>query len=419
MHIKEEDKKLKLTKSYHELKQIIFMNHFDHFFQESLLKRKQQGILRNLTPIDTISAVRMKYQDQEYLNFSSNDYLGLSFNLQLKQQSQEYIEQYGVGCSASRLITGHTSYHTKIETDLAKFLGTESALVFASGWQANVAVISCLLENLPKPVWVITDKLNHASLHYGCKAGQTKQIRFRHNDMHHLQERLDTLKNEPGSKLIITETIFSMDGDQADLPNLRKLADEYKAFLFLDDAHATGVLGKQGQGLAPRYADLTMGTFSKAWGSFGAYIAGSKALCDWLTNYCSGFIHTTALPPAVSGSIAAALKLIPTLETERSYLKKQCFNVKQQLTSWGIDVGETVSQIIPIIVGSAENALQITQALREEKLWVMPIRPPTVPANSSRLRLTLSAAHQPNDIEYLLDRLHMLIKQRPSLWKSV
>lgn len=395
------------------------MNHFDHFFQESLLKRKQQGILRNLTSINTISAVRMKYQDQEYLNFSSNDYLGLSFNPQLKQKSQEYIEQYGVGCSASRLITGHTSYHTKIETDLAKFLGTESSLLFASGWQANVAVISCLLENLPKPVWVITDKLNHASLHYGCKAGQTKQIRFRHNDMQHLQERLDTIKNEPGSKLIITETIFSMDGDQADLKALRQLSDEYKAFLFLDDAHATGVLGEQGQGLAPNYADLTMGTFSKAWGSFGAYIAGSKVLCDWLVNYCSGFIHTTALPPAVSGSIAAALKLIPTLETERSYLKEQCLYVKQQLISWGIDVGETVSQIIPIIVGSAENALQITQALRDKKLWVMPIRPPTVPANSSRLRLTLSAAHQPNDIEYLLDRLHMLIKQRPSLWKSL
>ncbi|CAI3922815.1 7-keto-8-aminopelargonate synthetase or related enzyme (BioF) (PDB:1BS0) [Commensalibacter communis] len=395
------------------------MNYFDNFFQESLVKRKQHGILRNLTPIDAISSVRLNYQNQEYLNFSSNDYLGLSFNPYLEQKSQEWIEQYGVGCSASRLVTGHTSYHETIEADLAKFLGTEAALIFASGWQANVAVISCLLENLPKPVWVVTDKLNHASLHYGCKAGQTKQIRFRHNDMRHLQERLDSIQNENGSKLIITETIFSMDGDQADLQGLRELADEYQAFLFLDDAHATGVLGTHGQGLASSYADLTMGTFSKAWGSFGAYIAGSKALCDWLINYCSGFIHTTSLPPAVSGSIAAALELIPTLDAERTYLQTQCLLVKQQLTEWGVDVGDTVSQIIPLIVGSAENALEITQSLREEKIWVTPIRPPTVPVNSSRLRLTLSAAHQPKDIQYLLEKIHMLIVQKSSLWKRI
>ncbi|CAI3939371.1 7-keto-8-aminopelargonate synthetase or related enzyme (BioF) (PDB:1BS0) [Commensalibacter communis] len=395
------------------------MNYFDNFFQESLLKRKQQGILRNLMPIDTISSVRLNYQNQEYLNFSSNDYLGLSINPYLEQKSQEWIEQYGVGCSASRLVTGHTSYHEIIEADLAKFLGTEAALIFASGWQANVAVISCLLENLPKPVWVITDKLNHASLHYGCKAGQTKQIRFRHNDMRHLQERLDSIQNENGSKLIITETIFSMDGDLADLQSLRRLADEYQAFLFLDDAHATGVLGTHGQGLASSYADLTMGTFSKAWGSFGAYIAGSKALCDWLINYCSGFIHTTALPPAVSGSISAALELIPTLDAERTYLQTQCLLVKQQLTEWGVDVGDTVSQIIPLIVGSAENALEITQSLREEKIWVTPIRPPTVPVNSSRLRLTLSAAHQAKDIQYLLEKIHMLIVQKPSSWKRI
>ncbi|MDI2111873.1 aminotransferase class I/II-fold pyridoxal phosphate-dependent enzyme [Commensalibacter nepenthis] len=394
------------------------MNYFDQFFQESLLKRKQQGILRNLIPVDAISAVRIKYQNQEYLNFSSNDYLGLSFDSKIKEKSQKWVEQYGTGCPASRLVTGHNSYHEKIESDLAKFLGTEAALIFASGWQANVAVISCLLENLPKPVWVLTDKLNHASLHYGCKAGQTKQIRFRHNNIQHLQERLDTIRNEQGCKLIITETIFSMDGDQADLQRLRKLADEYQAFLFLDDAHATGILGRQGQGLASPYADLTMGTFSKAWGSFGAYIAGSKVLCDWLVNYCSGFIHTTALPPPVSGSIAAALELIPTLDTERDYLKKQCHYVKQQFTEWGIDVGDTVSQIIPLIVGSAENALQITQLLRKEGIWVTPIRPPTVPVHSSRLRLTFSAAHQPKDIEYLLEKIHRVIHQNPSLWKK-
>lgn len=394
------------------------MNQFDDFFQDALLKREQQGIRRKLIPIDVTSSVQIQAQGQNYLNFSSNDYLGLSFDLRLQQKSQEWITKYGTGSAASRLITGHTSCHEAIETQLAEFLGTEAALVFASGWQANVAVIACLLENLPKPVYVITDKLNHASLHYGCKAGQVKQIRFHHNDMDHLQQRLESINDKVGSRLIITETIFSMDGDQADLPTLRQLADEYHAFLFLDDAHATGVTGAKGQGLAPTYADLTMGTFSKAWGSFGAYIAGSKALCDWLINYCSGFIHTTALSPAVNGSIAAALELMPSLDKERAYLKQQCHYVKKQLTSWEIDTGETVSQIIPIIVGSAESALELTQHLKQEKLWVMPIRPPTVPAHSSRLRLTLSAAHQPKDIEFLLDKIHMLIQQKPFLWKN-
>ncbi|WP_051461835.1 aminotransferase class I/II-fold pyridoxal phosphate-dependent enzyme [Commensalibacter papalotli (ex Servin-Garciduenas et al. 2014)] len=394
------------------------MNQFDNFFQEALSKREEEGFRRKLTPIDVASSVQIQVQGQKYLNFSSNDYLGLSFHPELLQKSQECVAKYGTGSAASRLITGHTSCHQAIETQLAQFLGTEAALVFASGWQANVAVIACLIENLPKPVYVITDKLNHASLHYGCKAGQGKQIRFRHNDMNHLQQRLDSLKDLDGSKLIITETIFSMDGDQADLKSLRRLADEHYAFLFLDDAHATGVLGAQGQGLAPTYADLTMGTFSKAWGSFGAYIAGSKALCDWLVNFCSGFIHTTSLPPAVNGSIAASLELMPLLDKERAYLKQRWQYVKQQLSLWGINTGDTVSQIIPLIVGSAENALEITKLLKQEKLWVMPIRPPTVPAHSSRLRLTLSAAHQSKDIEYLLDKINILIKQKPSLWKS-
>ncbi|MDI2090230.1 aminotransferase class I/II-fold pyridoxal phosphate-dependent enzyme [Commensalibacter oyaizuii] len=394
------------------------MSKFDHFFQESLQYRQERGIKRQLKPINYTDSLHINHKNTAYINFSSNDYLGFSFNNHLKQLSQLYIRNYGVGSAASRLITGHTEHQDDLERNLARFLGTEAAIIFASGWQANVAVIACLLENLPKPVWVITDKLNHASLHYGCKAGQTKQIRFHHNDMQHLKERLEFIADEKGTKLIITETIFSMDGDQADLQTLRQLADHYDAFLYLDDAHASGVFGHQGQGLAPRIADLTMGTFSKAWGSFGAYIAGSKALCDWLINYCSGFIHTTALPPSIIGSIHAALELIPNMSDEREYLYRQCHRIKNKLSSWGIETGTSTSQIIPLIIGSANYSVQLAQKLQNKGLWIMPIRPPTVPQNSSRLRLTISAGHTVDEIDFLLETIYQSLHFNPELWQA-
>lgn len=389
---------------------MVLMNRFDHFFYQALQKKDKQGLKRNLIFVETIDSTHLNYHGKNYINFSSNDYLGLSQDARLICQGRIWQEKYGAGSGASRLITGNTAYYQDVEVKLAQFLGTEAALIFPSGWQTNVGVIACLLENLPKPLWVLTDKLNHASLHYGCKAGQSKQIRFRHNDMNHLKERLEAIVHEQGTRIILTETLFSMDGDMVDISTLRAIADDYHAFLFLDDAHATGIYGDKGQGLAPVVADLTMGTFSKSWGSFGAYIAGSKLLCEWLLNYCSAFIHTTALPPSVIGSIAAALEIMPLLSAKRNYLNQQAMRVKRQLQLWGWKCGPSVSQIIPIMIGSVEQVLFLTERLKKKNIWVMPIRPPTVPPQSSRLRLTLSAAHTEEEIDCLLEAFHQLSK---------
>ncbi len=386
------------------------MNQFDEFFYNSLKKRAKKGIERNLKSIYLNNLFQIQYKNKKYINFASNDYLGLSQDLRIKSKSQEWVKRFGAGSGASRLITGNAAYYKDLEKELADFLGTEAALIFPSGWQTNVGVVASLIENFPKPVWVFTDKLNHASLHYGCKAGQVKQIRFYHNDLIHLQERLDRFANEKGTKIILTETLFSMDGDMIDLEHLRKIANYHKAFLFLDDAHATGVYGNKGQGLAPAYADLTMGTFSKAWGSFGAYVAGSRLLCQWLINFCSAFIHTTALPPTVIGSIKAALDIMPDLNNLRVKLQNNILKVRNQLTLLGFNCGNTNSQIIPIIIGSAENAYLCSKILRDHNIWIMPICPPTVIPKSSRLRLTLSAAHDDDEIGLLLNSFNSLKK---------
>lgn len=386
----------------------MIMKTFDSFFQKALKDRISKNIYRDLQPVVPGSGMIMECNGKHFINFSSNDYLGLSQNPLLKIQSQQWIEQYGNSSTASRLITGNYSFYPEIEKSLADFLGTEAALIFDSGWQANVAILACLIEQLPKPVLVFTDRLNHASLHYGCKAGQVRQIRYRHCDMNHLSECLKRYAEVQGSRMIVTETIFSMDGDRSDLEVLRELANQWQCFLYLDDAHASGVFGRYGKGLAPAYADLTLGTFSKGWGSFGAYVAGSRALCQWLINYCSGFIHTTALPPSVIGCIAKALELMPQLDKARQFVLEQSDYVRNKMQEWSIDVGGSNTQIIPVIVKDANKAIQAAKLLADDGIWVMPIRPPTVSPNQSRLRLTISAAHSKENIDQMLNSFYKI-----------
>ncbi|CAK7191971.1 8-amino-7-oxononanoate synthase 2 [Commensalibacter sp. Nvir] len=391
------------------------MYDFNNFFDYALSKRKDSENLRQLQQFQLKDTLHFTLNGKQYVNFSTNDYLGLACDSRLKRLSKHYLDQWGIGYAASRLITGNSNCYSELERGLANYLGAEATLIFASGWQANVAVLSSLLENLPKPVWVITDKFNHASLHYGCKLAQSKQIRFRHNDMDHLRHRLLSIQSEKGSRLIVTETLFSMDGDLLDLPTIRQISDEFKAFLYLDDAHATGVYGKHGKGLAPGYADLIMGTFSKAWGGFGAYVAGSKSLCDWLINFCSGFIHTTAIPPSVIGAIAGALETMPLLEHKRILLKNYSQKVLTTLNAMGILTGTCNSYIIPLMTHDSKLALNWSAYLKNQGIWIPPIRYPTVAKNASRLRLTLSAAHQEHEIEHLLDVIQKSLHVFPQL----
>jgi 8-amino-7-oxononanoate synthase len=294
-----------------------------------------------------------------------------------------------------------------VEAKIAAAKKTEAALLFASGWQANASVLASLLR-FGKPALVFCDWLNHASLHHACRAAGVAQIRFRHNDMAHLAELLAAHAGAEGKRFIVTESVFSMDGDQADLGALRDLADRHDAFLYLDEAHATGVLGPDGMGLSgtlPGGVDLAMGTFSKALGGFGAYVAGSKPLCDWLVNRASGFIHTTALPPTVLGAIDAALDLVPAMDAERRLLHSHADRLRAALRRLGIDCGPSSTQIVPAIVGDEASALALAARLRAEGILAVAIRPPTVPAGTSRLRLALSAAHSEADISRLIAAL--------------
>lgn len=360
---------------------------------------------RSLVATDRIGPARVVRAGRPLLDFSSNDYLGLAGNRALAERGAGWAVRHGSGSGASRLVTGTSPEHLEIEARIARFKGSEAALLFPTGWQLNVAVLAALLHAAPGAL-LFTDRLIHGSLHAGA-AGR-RQIRFRHNDLDHLEELLAKHAGQEGPRLIVTESVFSMDGDRADIARLGALARAHDAFLYLDEAHATGVLGPGGAGLsraAPGAADLVMGTFSKAMGCFGAYVAGSRLLIDYLVNACGGFIFSTAPPPAMLGAIDAALDLVPGMDEERQRVAGYGARLRQRLTEAGIDTGASSTQIVPVIVGEAERALALSADLASEGILASAIRPPTVPAGSSRLRIALQASHSIEDIDQLANAL--------------
>lgn len=394
------------------------MSKLDALLSERLDEAERRHARRTLRRMDADIGARVRVAGRTLVNFASNDYLGLAHHPALLERAQAWAAQYGTGARASRLTCGNLSLHEALESKLAQAKGTQAALLFASGWQANASVLPALLHaaRAQGEVQLYTDRLNHASLHHGCRAAETRQIRFRHNDLDHLESLLAARADLPGARMIVTESVFSMDGDRTDVARLADLAERYQAFVYLDEAHATGVLGPGGMGLAglaPGRIDLAMGTFSKALGSFGAYVAGSRVLCDYLVNACSGFIYTTALPPAVLGAIDAALDLIPSLERERAHLSASANRLRTALHELGIDTGASSTQIVPAIVGDERRALGLGSALEADGILAMAIRPPTVPAGTSRLRIALSAAHTDSDVDALIEAMARACRRLP------
>lgn len=394
------------------------MSKLDSLFSSELALADARRVRRRLRTACSAPPGRIVLDGAPVLNFSSNDYLGLSRHPLVVERAREWAARHGAGAQASRLVCGNLDLHEQVEAKLARLKGTEAALLLASGWQANAAVLPALLRAAAGQgeVQVYADKLNHASLHHGCQAAGVRQIRFRHNDLDHLESLLAAREHEgaagkPASRFIVTESVFSMDGDRTDVARLADLADRYQAFVYLDEAHATGVLGPGGMGLAglaPGRIDLAMGTFSKALGGFGAYVAGSRALCDYLANTCSGFIYTTALPPAVLGAMDAALDLVPMLDAERARLAASGERLRAALRGMGLDCAASSTQIVPAIVGDAARAMAMARALEQRGLLAVAIRPRTVPAGTSRLRIALSAAHRDADVSQLIDGLAAL-----------
>jgi len=380
------------------------MSRFDALFTAELDRLQAAGLRRALVATRPERPGSVMRDGHQLLNFSSNDYLGLSRHPLLAERAAEYGDRLGTGAGASRLVCGTFEQHAAIEARVAALKGHEAAMLLASGWQANVAVLGALLRFAGPAAKLFADDLNHSSLVHGARIAGIKPIRFRHNDPGHLAALLEENKNAPGQRFIVTESVFSMDGDRADIAALTTLAARYNGFLYIDEAHATGVLGAAGMGLCAHRPgiDLVMGTFSKALGSFGAYVAASRPVIDFLQNACAGFVYTTALPPPILGAIDAALDLVPAMDAERATLAENAHAVRAAFTDLGIDTGASSTHIIPALVGDARDALDLAAALRERGILAVAIRPPTVPAGTSRLRFALSAVHDAEAIATLM-----------------
>jgi len=371
-------------------------------------KRKAAHHFRRLQTTQPTAGGRAVRDGQDLLNFSGNDYLGLSQHPLLIERAREYAARYGAGATASRLISGNHPAYAVIEDKLARAKGTEAALVLASGYQTNLAVLGALAdaEALGKPVYVLADRLSHNSLLQGATLGGARLMRFHHNDGAHLAGLLQAQAAKGAHTIIVSESVFGMDGDRADIPALSARTKEYGAMLYIDEAHATGLFGPDGFGFSALHkgsVDVAMGTFGKALGGFGAYVACSTTLRDYLVQRCGGFIYSTALPPAVLGAIDAALDLLPQLAAERAHLIAQSARLKFALQAQGWNCGASTTQIIPVILGEERAATTLADILLKQGLLVPAIRPPTVPRGTSRLRFSLSATHKAEDIDRAIE----------------
>lgn len=347
--------------------------------------------------------------DQRVYDFSSNDYLCLAQRGDIVEAGHECARKYGAGATGSRLLSGNLDCFEELEFQVAQFKNAEAALVFSSGYQANASGLAALLD---KTLWsgaeplVFTDRLNHASLHHACQLAGVKQIRFRHNDMAHLAELLSKHQESSQPKIIVSETVFGMEGDLLPIEQLAELALQHKAVVYLDEAHATGVWGPEGRGLGaiqhPAIDSLKalghwviMGTFSKAVGVSGAYIACSEVFKQYLVNRCTGFVYSTAPSPFVIGAVSKALKIIPDLNKERGMLQTAADTLRQRVHELGFDTGLSNTHIVPLLVGNNNACLELKAHLQQAGIRTSAVRPPTVPPNAARVRLALNTGHSP------------------------
>ncbi len=384
------------------------MNDLEQDLKCWLTEREQFTGLRQLQVARPMGATQVRWKGERLLNFSSNDYLGLAQHPELIDRAIAWTTGWGVGAGASRLVTGTLPMHRDVERKLARLKGAEAALIMNSGFQANATVMRALFDQelLEGPALVYADKHMHASMVDGCQGRNVRLKRYRHNDLGHLETLLKRSKSQSGKRFILTESVFSMDGDCADVEALSELAGRYDAFLYLDEAHATGVMGKDGTGLSgpvPDKVQLAMGTFSKALGGFGAYVVCSERMKAYLVNRCAGFIYSTALPPGVLGAMDAALDLIPELDAARERLAQNGETLRQGFQAAGLDTGTSNSQIVPVMLGDSTRAQEASEFLRREGVLGIAIRPPTVPPGGSRIRFAVTADHRVEDLQHLID----------------
>ncbi|MEO6118671.1 MAG: 8-amino-7-oxononanoate synthase [Methylotenera sp.] len=379
--------------------------------QLALDKRKTDGLLRQRRLLDSPQAEHIVANNQNYLSFCSNDYLGLANHPKLIATMQQAAGDSGVGSGASNLITGHHRYHDELEKQLAKFVELPAALLFSTGYMANIGVLGALMGRHDA---IFADKLNHACLNDGAYFSHAEFHRYPHNDVAALEKllKVSTAKH----KLIAADAVFSMDGDIAPIPEYLALCEKYDAYLYVDDAHGFGVLGEHGKGSlshfhltqnmpkSPRI--IMMATLGKAAGVAGAFVAGESVVIDYLIQAAKSYVYSTPAPPALSATLAASVSLIEQGDDLRAHLNTLIAYLKNNLhcKKWHLMPSDTTIQ--PLIVGSNQDALALSEYLQAHGILVPAIRPPTVPTGTARLRISLSAAHSLDNIKQLIAALH-------------
>jgi len=376
--------------------------------QNELDERAAQSLLRQRRTLDSPQSPHIVVDGKPYLSFCSNDYLGLSNHPQLIAALQQGAAQYGVGAGAAHLVSGHIAAHHRLEQELAAFAGKPAALLFSTGYMANIGAVQALVG---KDDTVFADKLNHASLNDAMLLSRAAVKRYRHNDIAQLAQLLE--QTQAGRKLVITDAVFSMDGNLAPLPELLALCEQHDAWLLVDDAHGFGVLGEQGRG-SLAHCGITseriiyMATLGKAAGVFGAFVAAEQVVIDTLINHARSYVYTTATPPALACAVLESLQLIGQGDALREQLRNLIAQLRSGLAGlpWKLMPSDTAIQ--PLLIGDNHAALALSEGLRERGILVAAIRPPTVPQGTARLRITLSAAHSAGDVAQLIEALHEL-----------
>jgi 8-amino-7-oxononanoate synthase len=387
----------------------------DGVLLEELAALERAGLRRTLRALHGRTGARVADRDRTYVDFSSNDYLGLAADPRVAQAAVAALRTAGTGAAAARLISGHHELHDALEQALARFLGTEAALLFPSGYMANVGAIPALAKHGDA---ILADALNHASLIDGCRLSRAETHVFAHGDAAALERSLGEQRDRSRRRWIVVEGIYSMDGDLAPLAEIIAITRRLGGWIYLDDAHGIGVLGPGGGGARESSrvaADIAvvMGTLGKAFGVAGAYVAGSRALVDYLANRARAFVYTTGSPPALAGAALAALEIAQREPERRERLRANARALRTGLTALGWPAGgPDDGHIVPIVIGEREPTMRAAAVLRDAGFLVGAIRPPTVPLGTARLRLTVSAAHTPGDVAALLEALPSALPSR-------
>ena len=372
--------------------------------KKDLAAKMSKHLYRSRKIIESPQSVEPIINGKKVLSFCSNDYLGLANHPDVIKSFKQAADKYGVGSGSAHLVSGHSVEHHLLEEELAEFMGTERALLFSTGYMANLGVVSALCDRQSE---IYEDKLNHASLLDAALLSRARRIRFPHIDMDNLGQRL-TDSNTTNNKFIITDGVFSMDGDLAPLDALVKLAKENNATLMVDDAHGIGVLGEKGKGIVEHFGldskqvPIIVGTLGKAFGTAGAFVAGSEDLIETLIQQARSYIFTTAMPAAVAAATRKSLQLLEKETWRREKLQSLISQFRKGAEELGLDLMESMTAIQPVIIGSSEKALVLSEKLLEKNILISAIRPPTVPEGTARLRITFSASHTEEHVNRLL-----------------